>query len=166
VKDGKGVHVAFFDSARGRFGPESVTSSHNRPFATDHWVGGAWSPPEQRSVVSDAAALQDARQRLQREYELYDAEAAAQWMHPANGPRLQRDASGGFGRDIPAGAYPLSAGEDGRCTINGQDGRLVRKGDWLVCEPVRQDAMPVADARAEAYRRYDEEMANAWRNLR
>jgi hypothetical protein len=49
-------------------------------------------------------------------------------------------------------------------TINGQDGRLVCKGNWLICEPMGRDAMPVQDARAEAYRLYDEEMANAWRN--
>jgi hypothetical protein len=41
-------------------------------------------------------------------------------------------------------------------TINGQDGRLVRKGNWLVCEPtLANDAQALQYARVEAYRRYD-----------
>jgi hypothetical protein len=61
---------------------------------------------------------------------------------------------------LHAGAYPLSAGEGSRCTINGADGRLVRRGDWFVCEPVKQDAM---DARERAYREMVDDLQNAWR---
>jgi len=57
----------------------------------------------------------------------------------------------------PACAYPLSAGEG---TINGADDRLVRRGDWLVGEPVKQDAM---DARERAYREMIDDLQNAWR---
>jgi hypothetical protein len=134
-----------------------------RGFAVqDSRPGGPWTALDRRG----AAELRDARQRLEDAYRDYDEADANAWRNPPNGPCLQCDASGEFGRDIPVGAYPLSAGEGSRCTINGQDGRLVRKGNWLVCEPVRRDAMPVQDARAEAYRLYDEEMANAWRNPR
>jgi hypothetical protein len=63
----------------------------------------------------------------------------------------------------PAGAYPLSAGAGSQCTINGQDGRLVREGDWLVCKPNKAtDAMPVQDERERAYAEYDEYMRTAY----
>ena len=44
--------------------------------------------------------------------------------------------------------------------INGADGRLVRRGDLPMCEPVRQDAM---DARERAYREMFDDLQNAWR---
>jgi hypothetical protein len=147
LKDGRSIRVSFMDSLKARQGP-----------------GGARTQP----LVGDArfVPMADAKQALADAYRDYDLADDERWRHPPNGPPLQRDASGEVGRDIPAGAYPLSAGEGSRCTINGADGSLVRKGNWLVCEPVRKDAMPVHDARAEAYRLYDEEMANAWRNPR
>jgi hypothetical protein len=122
-----------------------------------------------KPLIGDARfqPMADAAQALADAYRAYDEADANAWRNPPNGPCLQCDASGEFGRDIPVGAYPPSAGEGSRCTINGQDGRLVRKGNWLVCEPTRaNDAQSLQDARAEAYRLYDEEMANAWRNPR
>lgn len=85
-------------------------------------------PNDARRQLSD-----DARERA---YQEYRQELTNSWRGDA-GP--------------PAGAYPLSAGEGSRCTINGADGRLARRGDWLVCEPARQDA---------AYKRAVEPRAN------
>jgi len=53
----------------------------------------------------------------------------------------------------PPGSYPLIAGEGNACTINGEDGTLVREGNYLVCKPKRQAAQPShdTDPRAEAY---------------
>lgn len=60
----------------------------------------------------------------------------------------------------PAGAYPYEARLEGtQCTIDGADGRLEKKGDYLVCVPIRKsdrpgassDAHPTGDARASAY---------------
>jgi hypothetical protein len=98
-----------------------------------------------RPPVGDArfVPLADAKQALADAYRAYDEADANAWRNPLNGPRLKSDASGDeFSRYKPAGHYPLS----------GQDSRLV--------------CTPVEDARAEAYRLYDEEMANAWRNPR
>ena len=58
------------------------------------------------------------------------------------------------GREVgPPGAYPYSPEAEGtRCTINGEDGTLVREGDYLVCKPKRQAAQSHdADPRAAAY---------------
>jgi hypothetical protein len=156
LKDGRTYRVSLMDSARAH--GFVMDHSPSGPFCVvDHRPGGPWVVDHRRAPSN--AEMQDAKQTLADAYRAYDEADANAWRNPANGPRLQRD-------DIPAGAYPLSAGENGRCTINGQDGRLVRKGNWLVCEPTRRGAMPVQDARAEAYRLYDEEMANAWRNPR
>jgi hypothetical protein len=163
VRNGKVVRVSFMDSRRAQ-GWAMPDSRPGGPFVVDGRPG-AWATDNRRALA--AAELEDAKQELADAYADYDAADANAWRHPPNGPPLQRDASGEFGRDIPAGAYPLSAGEGGRCTINGQDGRLVRKGNWLVCQPTRaNDTQSLQDARAEAYRLYDEEMANAWRNPR
>ena len=47
----------------------------------------------------------------------------------------------GIRRDAgPPGAYPYSAAaEGGGCTINGEDGTLVKQGNYLVCKPRRQE---------------------------
>jgi hypothetical protein len=146
VADGTVVHVPFYDSARGRFGPETVASGYIR----DNRPGGPWSPPDRRPVLTDAAALADARQRLQREYQLYDARDARAWERPPNGPgeyngsQPLNTGAGAPGRGrqrIPAGAYPRGPGyqEGDECTINGQSGRLVRQGDWLVCRPTNSN---------------------------
>jgi hypothetical protein len=59
-----------------------------------------------------------------------------------------------------------------KCTIDGQAGTLVRRGDRLVCEPVRQDgapARPVYDAvegqrvKDEAWLQMCRELEGAWR---
>jgi hypothetical protein len=133
LKDGRSIRVSFFDAMRARQ-PEDHEVIVNRGFAMqDSRPGGPWTAPDRRGAVE----LGDARQRLEDAYRAYDEADANAWRNPPSGPCLQSDASGEFGRDIPEGAYPLSAGEGTRCTINGQDGRLARKGNWLVCEPVR-----------------------------
>jgi hypothetical protein len=41
----------------------------------------------------------------------------------------------------PPGAYPYSAAAEGTaCTVNGEPGRLVKQGAWLVCTPTTKDA--------------------------
>jgi hypothetical protein len=172
LKDGKIYRVSFYDSMRAHgFVVDQCA------LVVDHRPGGPWCPPDRRPVVRDAATMQDARQRLQREYELYDAEARDAWRNPSRGPSTEfagngpsftgHGAPGKGANKIPEGAYPLSAGEGRACTINGAPGTLQRQGDWLVCEPTRtNDVQSLQDARAQAYRRYDEEMANAWRNPR
>jgi hypothetical protein len=78
---------------------------------------------------------------------------------------------------MPAGAYPLSAGEGNLCSKDGSPGRLKRVGEWLVCEttPVgatRADSAPRVDSmsaeeaqpiRDQAYEQYVNEIRNAWR---
>jgi hypothetical protein len=74
----------------------------------------------------------------------------------------------------PDGAYPLSAGEGGHCTINGRPGHLrpVRDGSpWLECvadevraSPAKQraDAMPSRDAVEDAYEEVRLRDTTAW----
>jgi hypothetical protein len=163
LKDGRTYHVSLMDSARAHGFVMDYRPSGS--FVADHRPGGPWVV-DRRHAPSNAE-VQDAKRSLADAYRAYDDADANAWRNPPNGPRPQCDAGGDFGRDIPAGAYPLSAGECSRCTVNGADGRLVRKGNWLVCEPTRANhAQALQDARAEAYRLYDEEMANAWRNPR
>jgi hypothetical protein len=96
--------------------------------------------------TTDAAARRTADAEIERAYRDYDLRDSEAWR----------------GQDAaPAGSYPLSAGEGTTCTIDGHDGRLVRKSDWLVCQPTRrQDAV---DARQSAYEQYDADMNNRWR---
>jgi hypothetical protein len=175
IRDGKAIRVSFFDAARARGWAPPDTRLDGSPFVVDSRPG-AWAPLDQRRALTDAE-LRDARQRIADAIAEHDARDANAWRNPPNGPRSEytggdplntgAGAPGCGSNKIPVGAYPLSAGEGNRCTINGQDGRLVRKGNWLVCEPTRtNDAQSLQDARAEAYRLYDEEMANAWRNPR
>jgi hypothetical protein len=66
--------------------------------------------------------------------------------------------------DSEGARYPLSAGEGSACTVNGEPGTLVREGDWLVCRPVSHtDSVSMGDAREAAYRRYVDDLTNAWR---
>jgi hypothetical protein len=174
VRDGKAIRVSLFDSMRAR-GWAPPDTRPGAPFVVDHRPGG-WASPDRRRSLTDAE-LADAKQQLADGYAEYDARNANAWRNPPNGPRSEYTGGDSYNTgvgapsrgsgSIPVGAYPLSAGESSRCTLNGQDGRLVRKGNWLVCEPTRaNDARSLQDARAEAYRLYDEDMANAWRNPR
>jgi hypothetical protein len=163
VRDGKIVRASMFDSIRARgFAPPDVRAGG--PFVVDHRPGN-WALPDQRRALTDSELI-DARRRIADAIAEHDRRDTNAWRNPPNGP--QRPV-GEFaaGAKIPTGAYPLSAGEGSRCTINGEDGRLVREGNWLVCERTRaNDAQALQDVRAGAYRAYDEEMANAWRNPR
>jgi hypothetical protein len=171
VRDGKAIRVSLMDSARAH-GWATPDARSGGPFVVDSRPGGPYVLDHRRAP--SAVAVADVKQALADAYADYDARDANAWKRPPNGPSeyggsdpLNTGAGAPVrGSSIPAGAYPLNAGEGSRCTINGQDGCLVRKGNWLVCEPVRQDAMSAQDARAEAYRLYDEEMANAWKNPR
>jgi hypothetical protein len=173
VRDGKIVRVSFMDSVRAR-GWAPPDNRVGGPFVVDSRPGG-WAAIDHRRPLTDAE-LYDARRQIADAYAEYDAADANAWRNPPNGPDEYtggdpyNPGAGAPGRGynkIPEGAYPLSAGEGSRCTINGADGRLVRKGNWLLCQPTRaNDAQALQDARAEAYRLYDEEMANAWRNPR
>jgi hypothetical protein len=193
LKDGRTVHVSFMDSqqARGWSPPDTRAGG---PFVVDHRPGGPGCEPDRRPAF-DAATLHDARTRLQREYQLYDAEAATQYKHPPNGPR--RDAETEFtgsdpystgtgaparGYDRPAGTYPYATHLVGTaCTINGAPGSLQPVDGYLACVPdddaseESEDAAPrsLADAletrrraMADAVDAYDAEQANRWRNPR
>jgi hypothetical protein len=84
---------------------------------------------------------------------------------------------------MPAGAYPISAGGGNPCSKDGAPGKLVRQGEYLVCEttpvgPTRSgrsagDAVPpprtmsAADAeriKGEAYALMVSELTSAWRS--
>jgi hypothetical protein len=80
-------------------------------------------------------------------------------------------------QNLPAGRYPLSAGEGNPCTIDGAAGTLQRDGQYLVCRakpaigPTRADSMPsrsmsAADAQRikdEAYNEMVSDLTNAWK---
>jgi hypothetical protein len=77
--------------------------------------------------------------------------------------------------DLPAGRFPLSAGEGSLCTINGEAGTLVRDGDYLVCRakppigPTRSgkslgDAQPGTRAYVDAvWNEMVSDLTNAWK---
>jgi hypothetical protein len=136
VKDGKGLRVSFMDAMRARQPEASQTwdSSSARPFVTDTRPGGPYVID--RRAAPTAADMADARRALAAAYAAYDTADANRWRAPPNGP--VHDA-GEFkaGNRIPVGAYPRGPGyqEGDECTINGQSGRLVRQGDYLVCRP-------------------------------
>jgi hypothetical protein len=81
-------------------------------------------------------------------------------------------------QDLPAGRFPLSAGEGNPCTIDGDAGTLQREGGYLVCRarppigPTRSgassgDGMSAADAQAvkdRAWREMVDDVSNAWRS--
>jgi hypothetical protein len=91
--------------------------------------------------------------------------------------RLADEADANAYRNVEAksGIWPLNAGarEGDACDLNGERGTLVREGDHLVCRiarPVRPsrssgDALS-ADELEAAYKAYDEDAAQAWRNPR
>jgi hypothetical protein len=90
----------------------------------------------------------------QEAYEAYDREQSERDKHSGD--------AGEFREAPPVGAYPLSAGEGTTCTVNGEDGTLVRQGDFLVCQPNKRRDGRTVDARAAAYAAYDAEMATAY----
>ena len=163
LRDGHKVRIPLYvaDSARAS-APGSLVMYDvpPRPAAADSrpTFDASLHRPGWRTGVVDAAA----EQRLAAAYAEYDAYMNSRWCSDQ--------------QTKPAGAYPLSAGEGSQCTSNGQDGRLVREGDWLVCKPNRStDALPVTGdvatiARAHAERMqalYDEVDrldAERWRN--
>jgi hypothetical protein len=76
---------------------------------------------------------------------------------------------------LPAGRYPISAGEGNPCTKDGRPGVLTREGDYLVCSThqpgaTRVDAVPrtmsVADAQKikdAAWNEMVTDLTNAWK---
>jgi hypothetical protein len=78
---------------------------------------------------------------------------------------------------LPAGHYPLSAGEGGACMINGEAGTLVREGEYLVCRakppigptratPTNRGADSVTGDRTlqdQAWREMVERQQQAWK---
>jgi hypothetical protein len=147
VRDGKAIRVSLMDSIRARgFAPPDLRPGG--PFVQDHRPGN-WAPPDHRRALT-STELQDARARIADAIAEHDYRDANAWRNPPRGPDTGADPSytgtgapaRGYGK-IPAGSYPLSAGEGGRCTIDGQDGRLVREGNWLVCRPTSNDARHV-----------------------
>jgi hypothetical protein len=176
LKDGRTVKVSFMDSMRAR-GWAPPDQRPGGPFVQDYRRDG-WAPIDRRRPLSDAE-MQDARQEIADAYADYDYADSQRWRRPPNGPPLRDACEFGAGSRMPEGAYPLSAGEGSRCTINGQDGRLAREGDWLVCRPTSSnDAQPrvgdqrfvVTDAalrtREQAYRDADEADRDAWKRPR
>jgi hypothetical protein len=188
LKDGRSIRVSLFDAiaARGWAPPDRRPGG---PFVVDSRPG-AWAPPDTRRPLTDAEVI-DARQRCADAYAAYDAHDARAWQRPPNGPSATEytgnnpsytgHGAPGRGRErIPAGSYPLSAGEGSRCTINGRDGRLRRSDDgrWLECVPVEEpeesaDALTLADAqqrlrdaRARAIEEYDRQQSEAWKHPR
>jgi hypothetical protein len=70
-------------------------------------------------------------------------------------------------QNLPVGRYPLSAGEGNPCSKDGSPGRLVRQGDYLVCEtrqpgPTRSGTS-AGDAKDVAWREMVDQVTNAWR---
>jgi hypothetical protein len=133
-------------------------TEYNERFPTNDAFGLADSSslhrPGQRFSVDAAARARVEQARAEGIQEMCDA-----WKR-----KPDVDAS------PPAGAYPLSAGEGSRCTVNGADGRLVRRGDWLVCKPVKQDAVSRTMTMDEAQRIKDkawlesvQELEQAWK---
>jgi len=94
-----------------------------------------------------ADKFRDARQVL---YDEYDAAISEQWRSPPTGV-----GSHGF----------VGARSGDVCTIDGQAGHLRVVNGELKCvaDKPSRDATPLRDEREAAYRRYDAELANAWR---
>lgn len=124
--------------------------------------------PGYRLAPVDAAA----QQRLADAYRDYDIAMMEQHKGPRDQNALAFSLANyetgagapGKGSGGPPGAYPYRAVLEGsQCTLNGQNGRLVREGNWLVCKPTRTDAASIQDATSQAYADYDLEMANAWK---
>jgi hypothetical protein len=69
---------------------------------------------------------------------------------------------------LPAGRYPLSAGEGNPCTIDGAVGTLQRDGNYLVCRakppigPTRSGTS-AGDAKDVAWREMVDHVTNAWK---
>jgi hypothetical protein len=69
---------------------------------------------------------------LDTAYEDYEKSITEAWRTPV-ADRAVRTPPEEYGN------YPYSAGAEGAaCTINGAPGRLVRRGDVLVCRPIKQ----------------------------
>jgi len=90
--------------------------------------------------------------------------------------RLADEADANAYRNVEAksGIWPLNAGarEGDACDLNGERGTLVREGDHLACRiarpvsPPRSSGALIAAELEAAYRAYDEDASQAWRNPR
>ena len=164
LRDGHKVRIPLYvaDSARasapGSLVMYDVPPSRAAADSQPTFDASLHRPGWRTGVVVDAAA----EQRLAAAYAEYDAYMNSRWCSDQ--------------QTKPAGVYPLSAGEGSQYMTNGQDDRLVREDNWLVCKPNRsRDAMPITGdvatiARAHAERMqalYDEVDrldAERWRN--
>jgi hypothetical protein len=76
------------------------------------------------------------RQAVNDAYRAYEDDLTNAWR---NNPPTGSGSSGPRGvvsSNPPPGAYPYSpAAEGAACTVDGRSGRLVRQGNWLVCNP-------------------------------
>jgi hypothetical protein len=163
LKDGQSVRVSLFMRDGSTINPDLTPTQRAKALhqtQTEDAIARKYGLSDARQLHrpgfrrnTDAAALE----RSRAAYAAYDAADAVAYKHNQAGD------TGEFAQAPPVGTYPLSAGEGSTCTVNGQDGVLVRQGNWLVCKPRQRQDTATFDAKASAYAEYDREMSNAWR---